>query len=132
MYWNFDMTTDAFERGLKKRRQVMGDAFVDRALSAADPLTMPMQDFVTRVAWDEIWNQTRLSDRERSLINLGMLAALNRATEFKGHVRGALNNSVTPEEIRDVCLQIAAYCGCPAGLEAMRNAMDVISEVAHD
>ena len=122
------MSQGSFEKGLAKRRKVMGDAFVDRALSQADELTMPMQDFVTRVAWDEIWNREALSDRDRSLINLGMIAALNRPHEFKGHVRGALNNGVSPEEIRDVCMQIAVYCGFPAGLDSLRNAMDVISD----
>jgi 4-carboxymuconolactone decarboxylase len=122
------MSQDSFEKGLAKRRKVMGDAFVDRALSQADELTMPMQDFVTRVAWDEIWNREALSDRDRSLINLGMIAALNRPHEFKGHVRGALNNGVSPEEIRDVCMQIAVYCGFPAGLDSLRNAMEVIRD----
>ena len=122
------MSQDSFEKGLQKRRKVMGNAFVDRALSQANELTMPMQDFVTRVAWDEIWNREALSDRDRSLINLGMIAALNRPHEFKGHVRGALNNGVSPEEIRDVCMQIAVYCGFPAGLDSLRNAMEVIGD----
>ena len=122
------MSQDSFEKGLQKRRKVMGDAFVERALSQADELTMPIQDFVTRVAWDEIWNREALSDRDRSLINLGMLAALNRPHEFKGHVRGALNNGVSPEKIRDVCMQIAVYCGVPAGLDSLRNAMEVIGD----
>ncbi|CAI8408858.1 MAG: Uncharacterised protein [Gammaproteobacteria bacterium] len=122
------MNLDSFKKGLAKRRKVMGDAFVDHALSQADELTMPMQDFVTRVAWDEIWNREVLSDRDRSLINLGMIAALNRPQEFKGHVRGALNNGVSPEEIRDVCMQIAVYCGFPAGLDSLRNAMEIIRD----
>ena len=122
------MSQDSFEKGLQKRRKFMGDAFVERALCQADELTMPMQDFVTRVAWDEIWNREALSDRDRSLINLGMIAALNRPHEFKGHVRGALNNGVSPEEIRDVCMQIAVYCGFPAGLDSLRNAMEVIGD----
>ena len=122
------MSQGSFEKGLAKRRKVMGDAFVDRALSQADELTMPMQDFVTRVAWDEIWNRDALSDRDRSLINLGMIAALNRPHEFKGHVRGALNNGVSPEEIRDVCMQVAVYCGFPAGLDSLCNAMEVIRD----
>ena len=124
------MTKDSFEKGLAKRRKVMGDAYVDRALSQADELTMPMQDFVTRVAWDEIWNREALSDRDRSLINLGMIAALNHPHEFKAHVRGALNNGLSPEEVRDVCLQIAVYCGFPAGLDSLRNAMEVIVDDA--
>jgi 4-carboxymuconolactone decarboxylase len=128
MHRDQGLSQDSFEKGLQKRRKVMGDAFVDRALSQADELTMPMQDFVTRVAWDEIWNREALSDRDRSLINLGMIAALNRPHEFKGHVRGALNNGVSHEEIRDVCMQIAVYCGFPAGLDSLRNAMEVIGD----
>ena len=88
MYWDQVMSQDSFKKGLEKRRKVMGDAFVDNALSQADELTMPMQDFSTRIAWDEIWNREALSDRDRSLINLGMIAALNRPQEFKGHVPG--------------------------------------------
>ena len=130
MYWDQVMSQDSFKKGLAKRRKVMGDAFVDNALSQADELTMPMQDFVTRVAWDEIWNREALSDRDRSLINLGMIAALNRPQEFKGHVRGALNNGVSPEEMRDVCMQIAVYCGFPAGLDSLRNAMEIIRDDA--
>ena len=122
------MSKDSFDRGLTKRRQVMGDDFVDRALGQADELTMPMQDFVTRVAWDEIWNREALSDRDRSLVNLGMIAALNRPQEFRGHVRGALNNGMSAEEIRDVCLQIAVYCGFPVGLDSLRHAMEVIND----
>ena len=122
------MSSESFEKGIRKRRKVMGSAFVDKALGEADELTMPMQDFVTRVAWDEIWNRQVLSDRDRSLVNLGMIAALNRPHEFRGHVRGALNNGLTPEEIRDVCMQIAVYCGFPAGLDSLRNAMEIVNE----
>jgi len=122
------MSNQQFNDGIEKRRKVMGDDFVDRALAQANDLTMPMQDLVTRVAWDEIWNRDVLSDRDRSLIILGMIAALNRPHEFKGHVRGALNNGLGKEEIRDVCLQVAVYCGFPAGLDSLRNAMEVINE----
>ncbi len=122
------MSSESFEKGIRKRRKVMGSAFVDKALGEADELTMPMQDLVTRVAWDEIWNRQVLSDRDRSLVNLGMIAALNRPHEFRGHVRGALNNGLTPEEIRDVCMQIAVYCGFPAGLDSLRNAMEIVNE----
>ena len=122
------MSSESFEKGIRKPRKVMGSAFVDKALGEADELTMPMQDLVTRVAWDEIWNRQVLSDRDRSLVNLGMIAALNRPHEFRGHVRGALNNGLTPEEIRDVCMQIAVYCGFPAGLDSLRNAMEIVNE----
>ena len=122
------MSSKSFEKGIRKRRKVMGSAFVDKALGQADELTMPMQDLVTQVAWDEIWNRQVLSDRDRSLVNLGMIAALNRPHEFRGHVRGALNNGLTSEEIRDVCMQIAVYCGFPAGLDSLRNAMEIVNE----
>ena len=106
----------------------MGDAFVDRALSQAHKLSMPMQDFLKRVAWNEIWNRDALSDRDRALIDLGMIAALNRPYEFKGHVRGALNKGVSPEEIRDVCMQIAEYFTFPAGLGFLCNTLEVIGD----
>jgi len=106
----------------------MGHAFVDRALSQAHELSMPMQDFVKRVAWDEIWNREALSDRDRALINLGLIAALNRPHEFKGHVRGALNKGVSPEEIRDVCMQIAEDFTFLAGLDFLCNTMEVIGD----
>ena len=122
------MSQDSFEKGLQKQGKLMGNAFVDRALFQADELTMPMQDFVTRIAWDEICNREALTDLDRRLINLGMIDALNRPHEFKGHVRGALNNGVSPEDIRDICMQIAVYCGFPAGLDSLRNAMEMISD----
>lgn len=122
------MSSKSFDKGIRKRRKVMGSAFFDKALGQADELTMPMQDLVTRVAWDEIWNRQVLSDRDRSLVNLGMIAALNRPHEFRGHVRGTLNNGLTSEEIRDVCMQIAVYCGFPAGLDSLRNAMEIVNE----
>ena len=98
------MSQDSFEKGLQKHRKLMGDAFVDRALFQADELTMPMQDFVTRVAWDEIWNREALTDLDRRLINLGLIAALNPPHEFLSHVTGALNSEVSLEEIRDICM----------------------------
>ena len=122
------MSQDIFKKGRQKRRKVMGNAFIDRALSQADELTMPIQDFVTHSAWNEIWNREALSARDRSLINLGMIAALNRPQEFKGHVRGALNNGVSPEEIWEVCMQIAEYCTFFVGFDSRRDAMEVIDD----
>ena len=90
------MSKDSFDRGLTKRRQVMGDDFVDRALGQADELTMPMQDFVTRVAWDEIWNREALSDRDRSLVNLGMIAALESSTGIPGACQGCAEQRNEP------------------------------------
>lgn len=128
MHRNQGMSQDIFKKGRQKRRKVMGNAFIDRALSQADELTMPIQDFVTHSAWNEIWNREALSARDRSLINLGMIAALNRPHEFKGHVRGALDNGVSPEEIWEVCMQIAEYCTFFVGLDSRRDAMEVIDD----
>jgi 4-carboxymuconolactone decarboxylase len=121
--------SEKFERGLKTRRSVLGDAYVDRSLSSADDFSWPMQQLATEFGWDEIWNRPGLDRKSRSLLNLGMIAALNRPHEFKIHVRGALNNGMTKEELREVFLQIAVYCGVPAGLDAFRNAKEVFTEM---
>jgi 4-carboxymuconolactone decarboxylase len=121
--------SDKFERGLKTRRSVLGDAYVDRSLSSADDFNWAMQQLATEFCWDEIWNRPGLDRKSRSLLNLGMIAALNRPHEFKIHIRGALNNGMTKEELREVFLQIAVYCGVPAGLDAFRNAKEVFTEM---
>ncbi|PWV64618.1 4-carboxymuconolactone decarboxylase [Plasticicumulans acidivorans] len=124
------MNQEQFEAGLKVRREVMGDAFVERAFANADEFTMPFQQLVTGMAWGEIWTRPGLDRKTRSLINLAMLTALNRGTEFKGHVRGAVNNGCSREEIMEVLLQAAVYCGMPAGVEAFRNAREVLDQMA--
>jgi 4-carboxymuconolactone decarboxylase len=121
--------SEKFERGLKTRRSVLGDAYVDRSLSSADDFNWAMQQLATEFCWDEIWNRPGLDRKSRSLLNLGMIAALNRPHEFKIHIRGALNNGMTKEELREVFLQIAVYCGVPAGLDAFRNAKEVFTEM---
>ena len=121
--------SEKFERGLTTRRSVLGDAYVDRSLSSADDFNWSMQQLATEFCWDEIWNRPGLDRKSRSLLNLGMIAALNRPHEFKIHVRGALNNGMTKEELREVFLQIAVYCGVPAGLDAFRNAKEVFTEM---
>ncbi len=123
------MESEIFKKGIAKRRKVLGDAYVDKALASADELDADMQKLVTEYAWGEIWNKENLSDRDRSLVNLGMIAALNRSHEFKLHVRGALNNGLTRLQIRDIVLQITIYCGAPAGLEALRHIREVFAEV---
>lgn len=123
------MSDDLFDQGIKVRRKVMGDAFVDRALASIDDFTRDLQGLVTEVAWGRIWSRPGLDHKTRSLLNLAMLSALNRPTEFKGHVRGAINNGCTQEEIRETLLQVAAYCGMPAGIEAFRLAREVIAEM---
>lgn len=118
----------AFEQGLKTRTDVLGEGYVRKSLDNAGVFGMPLQKLVTEFCWNEIWNRDGLSKRERSLVNLGMIAALNRPHEFRAHVNGALNNSLSIEEIREVILQIAFYCGGPAALDANRIAVDVFKE----
>lgn len=118
-----------YERGLATRREVLGAEYVDRALGQVTPFTKPIQDLVTEYCWGAIWTRDGLDRRTRSLINLGMLAALNRPHELGAHVRGALNNGCTEDEIRETLLQAAIYCGMPAGLDSFRVAERVIAEV---
>lgn len=120
---------EKFERGLTTRRTVLGDAYVERSLKAADDFNWPIQKLATEYCWDEIWNRPDLDKRSRSLLNLGMIAALNRPHELKVHIRGALNNGLSKAELREVFLQIAVYCGMPAGLDSFRIARDVFAEM---
>ncbi len=122
------MDKERYERGMKLRREVMGDAHVDRSLAAADELTRPLQDLVIEIGWGEIWARPGLEKRDRSLINIAMLTALNRSTELENHLRGALNNGVTPDEIVEVILQTAVYCGMPAAIDSMRKVKAVFEE----
>lgn len=103
--------SEKFERGLATRRAVLGEAYVNASLDQADEFSWPIQQLTTEYCWDEIWNRPGLDRRSRSLLNLGMIAALNRPHEFRIHVGGALNNGLTKEEIREAVLQIAVYCG---------------------
>lgn len=123
------MNSEMFNKGLSKRRKVLGDEYVDKALATADEFGADLQKLITEYAWGEVWNKENLSDRDRSLVNLGMIAALNRSHEFKLHVRGALNNGLSKLQIRDVVLQITIYCGAPAGLESLRLIREVFKEV---
>ncbi len=121
--------SEKFERGLKTRRAVVGDAYVGKSLASADDFTWPMQVLVTENCWDDIWNRPGLDKRSRSILNLGMLAALNRPHELRLHVRGAVNNGMTREELREVCLQVACYCGFPAALDTQRIVLEVLAEI---
>jgi 4-carboxymuconolactone decarboxylase len=122
------MTPEQFDQGLATRREVLGPAYVDAAIAGADAFTRPLQELITGWCWGEVWNRPGLDRRTRSLINLAMLTALNRPHELKLHVRGALRNGVTVEEIREVLLQATIYCGAPAGMDATRAARDVLKE----
>ena len=117
-----------FEIGLAKRRQVVGDEYVERALNAATDFDREWQRVLTEYCWGEVWGGSALSDRQRSLHNLCLLAALNRQTEFELHFRGALKNGCTLDELRETLIQIAIYVGAPAGVEAFRIARRVLAE----
>lgn len=119
-----------FDKGLATRRQVMGDDFVDRAFGNATPFTQPIQEYITRNAWGDVWQRPGLDLRTRSLITVSMLIALGKQHELKGHVRGALNNGVTAEELQEVLLHASIYCGLPAAVEAFRSASEVIDKAA--
>ena len=115
-----------FDDGLQMRKQVMGDAFVDAAFDNADEFTRPVQEFITRNAWGTVWCRDGLDLKARSLITVSILTALGRSHELKGHVRGALNNGVTPDELREALLHASVYCGVPLMVEAMRVAQEVV------
>jgi 4-carboxymuconolactone decarboxylase len=120
---------DAFERGLQTRREVIGSDYVDKALAARDEFSEEFQQLVTQYCWNEIWNRPGLERRTRSMLNLAMLMALGRSQEFATHLRGAINNGVSKEEIKEVLLQATVYCGMPAGVDAFRVAKDVFREM---
>ncbi len=115
-----------FDKGLATRRQVMGDAFVDKAFGDMTPFTEPIQQHITRKAWGDVWQREGLDLKTRSLLTVAMLTALGKQHELKGHVRGALNNGVTPAELQEVLLHAAVYCGVPTAVEAFRTAASVV------
>ncbi|HEY4542022.1 MAG TPA: carboxymuconolactone decarboxylase family protein [Noviherbaspirillum sp.] len=119
-----------FEAGLRMRTQVMGADFVTRAFEGADAFTLPLQEFISRNAWGSVWCRDGLDLKTRSLITVAMLTALGKSQELKGHVRGALNNGVTPEELREVLLHASVYCGMPAAIEGFRAAAEVVAAAA--
>ena len=110
------------------RRHVLGDAYVDKATSNVDDFNRDFQRLVTEYCWGEVWTRQVLTNKQRSLNNLCIIATLNRAAEFEIHVRGALRNGCTPDEIRDTLIQVAVYAGIPAGVEAFRIARKVLME----
>jgi 4-carboxymuconolactone decarboxylase len=117
-----------FDEGLAMRRTVLGDAYVDRALAAVDVHTADLQRLVTEFAWGDVWTRPELSRAQRSLVTLGLLTALNRPHELRVHVQGALHNGLTQEQIVEVVIHSAVYCGFPAALDAMRIVREVFAE----
>ncbi len=118
--------SERFDIGMKYRREVLGDEYVDHSMSNADAFNRDFQNFVTEYCWGGTWGRGVMGKRERSILNLGMLAALGKPEEFKIHFRGAIRNGVTLAELREICLQIGVYCGIPAGIEAFRLARQVL------
>ena len=124
-----DLPQDAaLQAGLATRNQVMGAEYVDRALAGASDYTLPMQEFITRNAWGNVWQRPGLDLRTRSLITVAMLAAQGKQHELKAHVRGALNNGVTKEELQEIFMHASVYCGFPAAVDAFRTASEVIDQ----
>jgi 4-carboxymuconolactone decarboxylase len=123
------MNRDAFEKGLKTRREVLGAEYVDNSIRNADEFNRPMQELVTEYCWNEIWNRPGLDRKTRSIVNLAMLTALNRPHELKLHVKGAINNGLSKNEISEIFLQTAIYCGVPAAIDSFRTAKEVFKEM---
>ncbi|MFG6664829.1 carboxymuconolactone decarboxylase family protein [Sulfitobacter sp. 916] len=121
--------TEKFQKGLETRRSVLGDDYVKASVSKATDYNFPMQQLVTEYCWDEIWNRPGLTKQQRSILNLGMISALGRSHELRLHVRGAINNGLTKEELREIFLQVAIYCGVPAGIDSFRTAQEVFDEM---
>jgi len=123
------MSNEKFEKGLALRKQVLGAEYVEKSMASADSFSMPMQELSTEYCWGHVWTRPGLALRDRSLINIAMISALNRPHELKLHVKAALNNGLSREEIREVILQVAVYCGVPAGIDSTRIAREAFAEV---
>ena len=120
---------ELFEQGLKMRRAVLGSEYVDASIKNATDFNIDMQELVTQYCWGDVWNRPGLDRKTRSFLNLAMITALNRPHELKLHVRGAINNGLTKEEIKEVFLQAGIYCGVPAAIDSFRVASEVFKEM---
>ena len=123
------MDKATYEKGLEIRRSVLGKEFVDTTIANATDFNRPLQEYVTEYCWGAIWGRPGLDKKQRSIINLAMISALNRQHEVKTHVKGAITNGLTKDEIREVLLQVACYCGIPAGVDSFRSAMEAFKEM---
>lgn len=123
------MDKERFDKGLAQRKAVLGAEYVERSLAQADDFNREFQEIVTEFAWGLCWGDETLDRRQRSMLNLGMLAALGRMHEFGLHFRGALKNGVSRDELKAILTQITAYCGVPAGVECFRVAREILAEV---
>jgi 4-carboxymuconolactone decarboxylase len=118
-----------FEKGLKIRKEVLGEDYVNKSIAGADEFTRTMAEWSTEFCWGALWARPGLDRRTRSIVNLAMLGALNRPHELKLHVKGALKNGLTKDEIKEILLQVGVYCGIPSGIDAFRNAREAFNEV---
>jgi 4-carboxymuconolactone decarboxylase len=123
------MSNEMYDRGLALRKEVLGEDYVERSFANADDFSRPIQELSTEYCWGKVWSRDGLSRRDRSLLNIGMISALNRPHELKLHIKAALTNGLTRDEIREAMLQIAIYCGMPAGLDSTRIAREAFAEV---
>jgi 4-carboxymuconolactone decarboxylase len=123
------MGNPVFEKGMEIRKSVLGKEFVERSFASADDFNRPMQELTTEYCWGAVWGREGLPKKTRSMLNLAMLSALNRPHELKMHIKGALTNGVSKDEIREVLLQVAIYCGIPAGVDSFRIAREAFAEV---
>ena len=123
------MDKETYERGLQIRKDVLGVDYVENSLKTADDFNRPMQELSTEYCWGYVWGREGLPRKTRSMLNLAMISALNRPHELKMHVKGALVNGVTRDEIREVLMQVAIYCGVPAGVDSFRIAREAFAEL---
>jgi 4-carboxymuconolactone decarboxylase len=126
------MNKELYDVGMKNRREVLGDEHVDRSLAGADDFSMPIQEFVTQYCWGDTWSRPGLDRRTRSMLNLAMLTVMNRPHEFKAHVKGAIRNGLSKDDIREVLMHTAIYNGIAATLDSFRNAREVLREMGID
>jgi 4-carboxymuconolactone decarboxylase len=123
------MNKELFEKGLAIRKSVLGAEFVEKSIASADDFNRPLQELTTEYCWGWCWGREGLDKKTRSIINLAMISALNRPHELKMHVKGAIANGLTKDEIREVLLQVAIYCGIPAGVDSFRIAKEALAEI---
>ncbi len=119
---------ERYDDGLKTRREVLGPQYVDRSMAGVDEFTKEFTELLNTYCWNDVWNRPKLPRKTRSMLNLAMLCALNREAELKLHIRGSLNNGLTKDEIKEVFLQVAIYCGVPAAVTAFRCAREVFKD----
>jgi len=121
-----------FEKGLKVRKEVLGEDYVNKSIAGADEFTRTMAEWSTEYCWGALWTRPGVDRRTRSIVNLSMISALNRPHELKLHVKAALKNGLTKDEIKEIFLQVAVYCGVPAGIDSFRTAREAFKELENE